>query len=74
MFSKFVFGCLRPMYKSYFFGRVTPVMVFDGADLPSKKGTETNRKSSREEFKAKGLQALRYDHPTRLKPIQIYPD
>eukprot|EP00291_Cryptomonas_curvata_P018871 CAMPEP_0172170294 /NCGR_PEP_ID=MMETSP1050-20130122/11183_1 /TAXON_ID=233186 /ORGANISM="Cryptomonas curvata, Strain CCAP979/52" /LENGTH=317 /DNA_ID=CAMNT_0012841451 /DNA_START=141 /DNA_END=1090 /DNA_ORIENTATION=+ len=41
---------------------VTPVMIFDGADLPSKKGTETNRKSSREEFKAKGLQALRSDN------------
>ncbi len=34
-------------------------MVFDGAELPSKKGTEVNRKTSREEFKAKGLQALR---------------
>jgi hypothetical protein len=45
---------------TYTLGRVTPVMVFDGAELPSKKGTEVNRKSSRDEFKAKGLQALRY--------------
>jgi hypothetical protein len=52
---------------STIFDRVTPVMVFDGADLPSKKGTETNRKSSREEFKAKGLQALRY-------PVSAHPD
>ena len=34
-------------------------MVFDGADLPSKGGTEASRKSSRNEYRAKGMQALR---------------
>ncbi|KAJ1468001.1 PIN domain-like protein [Baffinella frigidus] len=38
---------------------VIPVMIFDGADLPSKGGTEQNRKSSRDEYKAKGMHALR---------------
>ena len=39
--------------------RIIPVMVFDGADLPSKGGTEASRKSSRNEYRAKGMQALR---------------
>lgn len=38
---------------------VTPVMVFDGADLPSKDGTENSRKNLREVNHAKGMQALR---------------
>eukprot|EP00961_Rhodomonas_salina_P121586 1637138-Rhodomonas_salina.3 len=40
-------------------GRVTPVMIFDGANLPMKAMTEGGRKSSRDEFRLKGQQALR---------------
>ena len=42
--------------------KVTPIMVFDGANLPSKAGTEHDRHSSRAENKAKGMQALRSDN------------
>lgn len=42
--------------------KVTPIMVFDGANLPSKAGTELERKSSRAENKSKGMQALRADN------------
>ena len=52
--------CILKPFDRSILCRVIPVMVFDGAELPSKKGTEINRKSSRDEFKAKGLQALRY--------------
>lgn len=38
---------------------VTPIMVFDGADLPSKGGTEQKRKSSREVNQARGMAFLR---------------
>lgn len=42
--------------------KVTPIMVFDGANLPSKSGTERDRHSSRAENKSKGMQALRADN------------
>ena len=42
--------------------KVTPIMVFDGANLPSKSGTERERHSSRAENKSKGMQALRADN------------
>ena len=37
-------------------------VVFDGASLPSKSGTERERHSSRAENKSKGMQALRADN------------
>ena len=44
------------------FYKVTPIMVFDGNNLPSKSGTENERHSSRAENKSKGMQALRSDN------------
>ncbi|KAB8228390.1 putative exonuclease [Aspergillus alliaceus] len=41
-----------------FFG-VTPYLVFDGDNLPSKAGTETDRYQRRQESKALGLELLR---------------
>lgn len=38
---------------------VTPYLVFDGSDLPSKSGTEESRRQRREESKALGLELQR---------------
>ncbi|KAK8808398.1 hypothetical protein WA158_008299 [Blastocystis sp. Blastoise] len=35
---------------------ITPILVFDGADLPAKEGTNDNRHDHREESKRKGLE------------------
>jgi len=41
------------------FNGVQPIIVFDGGKLPSKRHTEEDRHSKREENKAKGLEYLR---------------
>ena len=38
---------------------ITPYLVFDGDDLPSKRGTEVDRQKRREESKAVGLELYR---------------
>ena len=58
---------------------VIPLLVFDGAKLPSKKGTEDTRNSSREEhlklgmaFTQQGLAKEARDH--FVKAVDITPD
>jgi len=58
---------------------VIPVMVFDGAPLPSKLAKEHERLASREENKAKGMELLRDGHRARAmdhfqKCIDITPE
>jgi exonuclease-1 len=49
---------------------VIPIMVFDGANLPSKGGTEQQRRSSREVNHAKGMQYLR--NGNRDKAVECF--
>ncbi len=38
---------------------ITPIIVFDGGYLPSKRGTEREREMKREEAKAKGMELVK---------------
>lgn len=70
--------CMKRVAMLKHFG-VIPVMVFDGAPLPSKLAKEHERLASREENKAKGMELLRDGHRARAmdhfqKCIDITPE
>ena len=55
---RYVHYCMRKVNMLVAHG-VTPVLVFDGGNLPSKKGTEEKRRNHRSVFREKGMLLLR---------------
>jgi exonuclease-1 len=58
---------------------ITPYLVFDGANLPSKSGTDDSRNSSRSESRAQGLELLRRGrtdlaHQMLQKAVDVTPE
>lgn len=55
---RYVHYCLRKVNMLLAHG-VTPILVFDGGPLPSKKGTEEKRRNQKAVFREKGMLLLR---------------
>jgi exonuclease-1 len=58
---------------------ITPYLVFDGANLPSKAGTDDSRNASRSESRAQGLELLRRGrtdlaHQMMQKAVDVTPE
>jgi len=56
--DKYINYCMHRVHLLVHNG-VTPVLVFDGANLPAKQMVEASRKASRDEYKARAMQFLR---------------